>query len=128
APRGARLFVQGVRSSRRHAGRRQPAVHAPYGGDLARTWKIRSDAFLRRGAAQPPPLRLGAVWRRRTYVPRPALRLHAGEMFCAAFPAKSRGIAGAGLQAGLADVADPEDAGWFARGVEGGVMLSAAWR
>src|SRR5205807_8402346 len=49
-------------------------------------------------------------------------------MFCAAFPAKSRGVAGAGLQTGLADVADPETAGWFARGVEGGVMLSAAWR
>ena len=102
-------------------GRRQPAVHPPHARHLARTGKIRSDALHRRGAAQPPPLRLGAVWRRRAYVPRPALRLHAGEMFCAAFPAKSRSVAGARLQAGLADVADPETAGWLAGGVEGDV-------
>src|SRR5215203_6146328 len=64
---------------------------------------------------------MGAVWRRRAYVPRSALRLHAGAMFRAAFPAKPRSVAGARLQAGLADVADPETAGWFARGVEGDV-------
>src|SRR5215216_118901 len=69
---------------------------------------------------------MGAVWRRRTYVPRPALRLYAGEMFCAAFPAEPRSVAGARLQAGLADVADPETAGWSARGVEGGVRC-VAW-
>src|SRR2546425_10045528 len=61
---------------------------------------------------------MGALWRRRAYVPRPALRLHAGEMFCAAFPAESRSVAGARLQTGLADVADPETAGRFARGAE----------
>ena len=92
---------------------------------LARAGKIRSDALHRRGAAQPAPFRLGAVWRRRAYVPRPALRLHAGEMFCAALPAKPRSVAGARLQTGLADVADPETAGWFARGVEGAVTCSA---
>src|SRR5215216_1351338 len=69
---------------------------------------------------------MGAVWRRRAYVPRPALRLHAGEMFCAAFPAEPRSVAGARLQTGLADVADPETAGWYARGVEGD-MRCVAW-
>ena len=52
---------RGYDDSRRHAGRRQPAVHAPYAGDLARTGKVRPDAFLRRSAAQPPSLRVGAV-------------------------------------------------------------------
>src|SRR5213076_2763880 len=89
---------------------------------LARTRKIRSHALHRRGAAQPASLRVGAIWRRRAYVPRPALRLHAGEMFCAAFPAESRSVAGAGLQTGLADVADPKTAGWVARGVEGSLV------
>ncbi len=87
--------------------------------------KFDPHALHRRGAAQPPPLCLGAVWRRRAYVPRPALRLHAGEMFCAAFPAKSRSVAGARLQAGLADVADPETARRVAGGVEGGVRRRA---
>ena len=114
---------KGYDDPRRHAGRRQSAVHPPHARDLARAGKIRSDALHRRSAAQPPPLRLGAVWRRRAYVPRPALRLHAGEMFCAAFPAESRSVAGARLQAGLADVADPETARWLAGGVEGGVRL-----
>jgi len=54
------------------------------------------------------PLCLGAVRRRRAYVPRPALRLYAGEMLCAAFPAEPQRVAGARLQAGLADVADPK--------------------
>ena len=47
--------------------------------------------------------------------------VHAGEVLCAAFPAKHRGVAGAGLQAGLADVADPEAARRAAGDGEGGV-------
>ena len=100
------------------AGRRQSAVHPPHAGDLARAREVRSDALHRRGAAQPPSLRLGAVRRRRAYVPRPALRLHAGEMLRAAFPAKSQRLAGARLQAGLADVADPEAARRIAGGAQ----------
>ena len=34
-------------------------------------------------------------------------------------------LAGARLQAGLADVADPETAGWIARGAEAGVRSTA---
>ena len=71
-----------------HAGRNQPAVHPSHAGDLARSGNVRSDALHRRGATHPPSLRLGAVRRRRAYVPRAALRLHAGEMLCAAFPAE----------------------------------------
>src|SRR6266568_7511249 len=82
------------------------------------TTLFRSDALHRRGAARPPSLRLGAVRRRRAYVPRAALRLHAGEMLRAAFPAESERIAGAGLHAGLADVADPEAARRIARDAE----------
>ena len=66
--------------------------------------------FTDEATAQPPPLRLGAVRRRRAYVPGAAFRLHAGQNLCAAFPAECRGVAGAWLQAGLADVADPQAA------------------
>ena len=119
--RATRDFTfQRLRDSSGHPGRRQSAVHPPHAGNLAPARKIRSNAFHRRGAAQPPSLRLGAVRRRRAYVPRAALRLHAGEMFCAAFPAESERVAGAGLHAGLADVADPEAAGRIARDAEAG--------
>src|SRR4051794_36182655 len=64
---------------------------------------------------------MGAVRRRRAYVPRPALRLHAGEVFCAALLAEPRSVAGARLQAGMADVADPEAAGWVEGAGEGGL-------
>ena len=110
AARGARLHLQGLCDSRRHRGRRQSAVHPSHAGDLARAGEVRSDALHRGSAAQPPSLRLGAVRRRRAYVPRPALRLYAGEMLCAAFPAEPRSVAAAGLQGRLADVADPEAA------------------
>ena len=82
---------------------------------------VRSDAIHRRGAARPPPFRLGAVRRRRAYVPRTAFRLHAGEMFCAAFPAKPQRLAGARLHPAMADVADPETEGRVAGDAEGGV-------
>src|SRR5258708_30087279 len=62
----------------------------------------------------PPALSLGAVRRSRAYVHRIAFCLYAGEMLRPAFPAESLGLAGAGLYAGLADVADPEAAGWLA--------------
>lgn len=55
------------------------------------------------------------------HMSRPALRPYAGEMFRAAFPGEHRGVAGARLQAGLADVADPQAAGWVAGAGEGGV-------
>ena len=99
----------------------QSAVHPSHAGDLARARYFRSDALHQGGGAQPPSLCLGAVRRRRAYVPRPALRLYAGEDLCAALPAESRGVAAAGLSAGLADVADPEAARRVAGGREGSV-------
>ena len=50
-------------------------------------------ALYRRGAAPPASLCLGAVRRRRAYVPRPAFRLYAGEMLRPAFPAESQRLA-----------------------------------
>ena len=75
--------------------------------------------------AQPTSLRLGAVRRRRAYVPRPALCLYAGENLCPAFPAESRGLAGARLQAEMADVADPEAARRAAGDDQAGVSRGA---
>ena len=124
APRGPRFHLQGLCDPGRHPGRRQSAVHPSHGRYLARSGQIRSDALLRRGAAQPSSLRLGAVRRRRAYVPRAAFCLYAGEMLCAAFPAESQRLAGARLQAGLADVADPEAAGRIEGRAEGGVSAS----
>ena len=65
-----------------------PLFTPSHAGDLARSRDLRSDALHRRGAAQPPPLRLRAVRRRRAYVPWAALRPHAGQVLCAAFPAE----------------------------------------
>jgi hypothetical protein len=62
------------------------------------------------GTAQPPPLRLGAVRRRRAYVPRAAFCLHAGQMLRPAFVAESQRIDRARLPGTVADVADPEAA------------------
>jgi len=42
-------------------------------------------------------------------------------MLCAALPAESRSVAGAWLQAGLADVADPETTGWVTSRAESGL-------
>ena len=121
AARDPRFHLQGLCDPGRHHGRHQSAVHPSHAGDLARSRTLRSDALHRRGAAQPSSLRLGAVRRRRAYVPRAALRLYAGEMLRPAFPAESRGLAGARLHAGLADVADPETARRIAGDAEAGV-------
>ena len=110
ATRDAGLQLLGLRDTRGHVGRNQSAVHPSHAPDLARSGNVRSDALYRRGAARPASLRLGAVRRRCAYVPRAALRLYAGEMLRAAFPAKPQRFAGARRQAGLADVADPEAA------------------
>src|SRR6185437_7165698 len=78
--------------------------------DLARTAEVRSDAIHRGGATQPASVRLGAFRRRRAYVPRPAFRLYAGQVLCTALPAKPRSFHEPRLQAGLADMADPQAA------------------
>src|SRR6185437_8124434 len=78
--------------------------------DLARTAEVRSDAIHRGGATQPASVRLGAFRRRRAYVPRPAFRLYAGQVLCTALPAKPRSLHEPRLQAGLADMADPQAA------------------
>ena len=90
--------------------------------------KFDPHALHRRGATQPASLRLGAVWRRRAYVPRAALRPNAGKMLRAAFPAKSQRLAGARLQTGLADVADPEAARRIARGAQADLRNSCDCR
>src|SRR6185437_12222155 len=81
-----------------------------HAGHLARAGHLRSHALHRRGAAQPSPLCLGAVRRRRAYVPWPALCAYAGEDLCPALPAKSRSVDRARLSAAMADVADPQAA------------------
>src|SRR5207237_10006834 len=121
ASRGRQFHLHGLRDPGRHPGRHQPAVHASYAGNLARSRDVRSDALHRRGTAGAPPLRLRAVRRRRAYVPRAALRLHAGKMLHVAFAAKPQRRAGAWLQAGVADVADPEAARRLAGDAEAGV-------
>src|ERR1700728_3426013 len=93
---------------------------------MARSRDVRSVALYRRSAARPSSLCVGAVRRRRPYVPRTALRLYAGEMLRAAFPAESQRFAAAGHHAGLADVADPEAKGRPARGAVAGVRPKAS--
>ena len=121
AARDAGLQLFGLRDTRGHVGRNQPAVHPSHARNMARSGNVRPVALYRRGAARPPSLRLGAVRRRRAYVPRAALRLYAGEMLCATFPAEPQRFAAAGRHAGLADVADPETAGRIARDAGAGL-------
>src|SRR6202022_5029062 len=112
---GPGFQFQGLCDPSGHHGWHQSAVFPPHAGNLAQSRNVRSDALYRRGAARPPSLRLGSARRRRAYVPRAALRLYAGEMLRAAFPAKSQRFAGARLHAGLADVAYPQATRWTAR-------------
>src|SRR4051794_25176141 len=88
---------------------------------MARPREVRSLALHRRGAARAPPFRLGAVRRRRPYVPGTAFRLHAGQMFWPAFFAEPQRLAGARLHPAMADVADPETEGRLAGDAEGSV-------
>lgn len=84
-----------------------------------RSRDVRSAALHRRSAARAPSLRLHSLQRRRAYVHRTALRLHAGQMLRVSFPAESQGHHGARLCARMADVADPQTQGRIARDFDG---------
>jgi cytochrome P450 len=59
----------------------QHHLHAPHARNLAGAAQIRSAALYGGGCPRPSQVCLGALWRRRAYVSRPAFRLCAGEEF-----------------------------------------------
>ena len=98
-----------------------PASHAT---DLARSLNasIRCATPTRRSAAV--TVSRGCVRWRRAYVPGLHFAYMQAKCFARATPADPRGLAGAGLHAGLADVADPETARRIAGDAEAGVPSS----
>ena len=106
----AAVRVRRLSFSRRHERVGQSAVYASHARDLAGAARLRSHALHRGGLARAAQIRLDSVRRRRAYVPRPALRLHAGEMLRLSPVDKREGERAGGLHAELADVADSEAA------------------
>src|SRR3546814_3076573 len=79
APRAQGFRIWRLSHSGGHLGRRQPRLYAYDGGALAGARKVRPDALFARSRARAAQICVGALRRRRAYVPRAALRLHAGE-------------------------------------------------
>src|SRR5436305_13059885 len=110
APRVARYGISRLQDSGGRARLRQSHLFPSHAAVVAGAGSFRPLALHRGERARPAQIPVSALWRGRAYVPGTALRLHAGEGFRLSFLLDDRGVGRAGLQAGLAAMADPEAA------------------